>query len=87
MNAPSDRPSLEPVEAEERAGLDSAKKLAVGTGSFDLTAGVDERFSGGLNAFVRGDVEWHPLETITGFAFAQADLDGVSAGIGIKGTF
>lgn len=72
---------------EVRAGLDSASKLKTGTGSFDLTAGVDERFSGGLNAFVRGEIEWHPLDNITGFGFAQANLDGVSAGIGLKGTF
>lgn len=87
MNAPNDRPTLDAVQAEERAGLDSAAKLKTGTGSFDLTAGVDERFSGGLNAFVKGEIEWHPLENIALGAFAQADLDGVSAGIGIKGTF
>lgn len=72
---------------EVRAGLDSAKALKTGTGSFDLLAGVDETFTGHLNAFVRGEVDWHPLENITGVGFAQADLDGVTAGVGIKGTF
>ncbi len=48
---------------------------------------MDERFGGGLNAFVRTELGWHPTDSITGFAFAQADLDGVSAGIGLKGTF
>lgn len=65
----------------------SAAKLKTGTGSFDLVAGVDQAFSGGFNAFAKAEVEWHPIENITAGAFARADLEGVTAGLEIGGTF
>ncbi len=67
--------------------MNQASLLPVGTGSFDLTAGISDSFGGGLDAFVRGELGWHPTDRLTGFAFAQADRVGVQAGLGIRGTF
>lgn len=73
-----------PVKAEVRAGLDRAQLLPVGKFEATVSAGVNHPFSGGLGAFVRGEVDWHPRESLTAFGFAQADTDGLTAGVGMR---
>lgn len=64
-----------------RAGLERAAKLVPGTGFLEVTAGVAKPWQGGLDAFVRAELEWRPTERLTTGAFAQAGLEGVAAGI------
>lgn len=62
-------------------------KLVPGTGFAELTAGVDKPWAGDLNAFVRGELGWHPKDNLEAFAFGQADLHGAQAGIGARVSF
>lgn len=67
--------------------MDRAKLLPIGTGSFDVTAGLSNPWGGQLDAFVRAELGWHPTDSLAAFAFAQADRVGVQAGIGARVTF
>lgn len=75
------------MKDEVRAGLDSASKLVPGHGEFDLTAGVAKDWGGGMDAFVRAELQWHPTDNLDAFAFAQADGQGASAGLGARVRF
>jgi len=70
-----------------RSGLDRAHQLLPDTGFAEVTAGVNHPWQGGLGAFVRGELGWHPTDNLDAFAFAQADLVGVQAGVGARLSF
>lgn len=61
--------------------------LTPGHGFFNVTAGVNDAFGGGLGAFVEGEVGWKPRENVDLFAFGKATLVGVQAGVGARVTF
>lgn len=69
------------------AGLDRAGLLPTGTGYAELTAGVAKPWQGDLDAYVRGELGWHPTDSLSAFAFAEGGLRGVQAGVGARVTF
>ena len=75
------------MREEVRSGLDRARLLPVGTGYAELTAGLAQSWGGGLDAYVRGELGWHPADGLTAFGFAQADRVGVQAGLGARINF
>lgn len=90
MSAPSAAPKLDldkPVREELRAGLDQAKLLPTGHGYASIDAGVNHLWTGDTSAFMRLEAGWHPTDSLTAFGYAQADLQGVQAGVGARVTF
>ena len=79
--------ALDAPKAEVLAGLDRAEKLLPGAGYFEVTAAAAKPWAGGLEAFVRAELGWHPTDNLAAFAFAQADLQGVQGGIGARLSF
>ncbi len=67
--------------------MDRVESTKVGTGFAELTAGVNNSWDHGFNAFVRGEVGWHPAQNVDLFGFGQADMGGASAGVGARITF
>lgn len=67
--------------------MDRAESLKVGTGYAEVTAGFVKPWESGLNAYVRGEVGWHPAANVGLFGFAEANMDGAQAGIGARITF
>ncbi len=65
-----------------RSGLERVGRLAPGSGFAEVTAGVVAPWSGALDAYVRAELGWHPTESLSAFAFAQAGLQGAQAGVG-----
>lgn len=76
--------ALDVPKAEVLAGLDRAAKLLPGAGYFEVAGVARMPWGGALDAFVRAEVGWHPTDSLTAFAFAQADLQRVQAGIGAR---
>lgn len=76
-----------PVKAEVRSGLERVSLLPVNTGYAEITAGINNPWSGTLGAFVRGEVGWHPAENVSVFGFAEANTTGFMAGAGANFSF
>ncbi len=53
----------------------------------EVSAGVSKAWSGGLDAFLRAELGWRPADTLSVFAFAEADRIGLQAGLGARVTF
>ena len=64
-----------------------ASLLPVGTGTFDVIAGLRKPWQGDLTAYLRAEAGWHPTDWITAGAFVEANTREVMAGIGVSGKF
>lgn len=68
-----------------RDGLERVKRLPVGGGFVDVTAGVDLMKGLDAAAFARLETGFKPLEPLTAFGFAETHLQGdLQAGVGLR---
>lgn len=80
-------PVLVAVRAEVRSGLERASLLPTGTGFASVEAIARMPWGGELDATIRAELGWHPRDGLMAFAFAEAGIHEVQAGLGVKLVF